>query len=204
MIGPRLLDGLFKALDIAEEIHAAVQRLRGRAPSVVPWQTPVVTPPSPPASSNGHHARARPAARRENARKTNGLHKSTAPRKAASRRKEAASTDGIDPLLTHVKSVKAPDESVAVDGKTLPGRIVWALAHGQQALGRGLTSPEISRILDEVGVPTVNNNIMRAVRQDAGTLFLRRPGQGRAVHLSLTQEGCDVAGKLLGVSLNPL
>lgn len=201
MIGPRILDGLFKALDLAEELHAAVQRLRGRTPAPAPWQAPVVEAPRN--GDGAKHTRAAPARRNGTARTHNGA-KKVPRKKAVPRRAEAPAGTPLDGLMTHVKAVKAPDESVAVDGKTLPGRIVWALAHAQQSLGRGLTSPEISRVLDEVGVPTVNNNIMRAVRQDGGKLFLRRPGQGRAVHLSLTQEGCDVAGKLLGVSLSPL
>jgi len=195
MIGPKLLDGLFKALDIAEELHAAVQRLRGRTPSPPPWQAPVPPPPKP-----DGHSRAAPARRETKAR----THKNG--KKPGRPTVLPAPTGNGDAFLEQVRKLglEKPDESVAVDGKTLPGRIVWALAHAQQTLGRGVTSPEISTMLDVVGVPTVNNSIMRAVRQDGGHLFLRRPGPGRAVHLSLTQDGCDVAGKLLGVSLRPL
>lgn len=89
-------------------------------------------------------------------------------------------------------------EELAIEGKTMPARVVWALAAAQGVLGRGLTGPQMSELLGKAGIPTAPNNLMRTIRQDAGTLFERNPGDGRAVILTLTAEGLRQA-RALGV-----
>jgi hypothetical protein len=86
---------------------------------------------------------------------------------------------------------------MAVSGRTMPGRILWALWHSERMLQRGLTGPEVAELLTRAGVKTAPNNIMRAVRQDRGRFFSRNPSDGRAVQLMLTEEGRRMAQQLL-------
>lgn len=87
-------------------------------------------------------------------------------------------------------------EELAIDGKTMPARVVWALSAARTVLGRGLTGPEMSEALGKAGIPTAPNNLMRTIRQDGGALFERSPGEGRAVVLNLTATGLDRARSL--------
>ncbi|MEW5850443.1 MAG: hypothetical protein AB2A00_16785 [Myxococcota bacterium] len=210
MLSQRLLDGLFKALDFAEEIRGTVNRLRGKPTEPPPWEVswpkgenaaPPASAPAvavvgePPSEDTTSRAprRAKPAATRKPA-STAARRKSTPP--APSSTDSAALTTLTDALD---RGTVPPPAELELKGKPMLGRILWALAHSQALSGHGLTGPEVAKALTHAGIKTAPNNVMRAVRQDGGELFQREDGAGRAVVLVLTDEGRRAAAEHLGV-----
>ncbi len=224
MLSQKILQTLFRALDLAEEVRAVVSRMRGQATPPPPWDAPPAWPP--PGDSDLKEDRARddsarsysarkstppsPAVRPDPdaegaysakpARKTKSAAKPAAKKKAAAVKKrpaaqssDAGTTTGGDLAAVAAAldrgEVTPLTESMEVHGRNLLARMVWALAASDKTVGRGLTGPDVAALITKAGIKTVPNNIMRAVRQDNGALFTRAPGEGRAVILTLTDEG---------------
>lgn len=172
LLSQRVLNGLFRVLDLAEDVRASLRRLRGQPTPPPPWaswsgQAPAPTPPLQPDS---------PAP-------------AVAPGTAG----------GFPALLTHVgreQGPRPPGDAV-VAGKPLLGRVVWALALAEDRLGRGLSGAEVGALLKEAGHPSSPSSVLRAVRADAGTHVGRGARRGNAALLVLTDAGC-AAAKALG------
>lgn len=226
MLSQKILQGLFRALDLADEVRATIDRMRGKPPAGAAWET--VPPPSssPLSSARGGPANtdtesgdanpnwqsyvrdtASPLAETKPARRRTGeaaAHKKAKPAPRAKKKAAAAAPARGEPkndlqaILDVVGRGEFPTltDALEVDGRSMLGRMVWALAAAEKVLGHGLSGPDVADLVGRLGIVTAPNNVMRAIRLDGGRLFEKGSGTGRALVLGLTEEGRAQARKL--------
>lgn len=205
MLSQKVLEGLFKALDIAEEVRTTVRRLRGKPTEPPPWDNwthsaPTPVPPSadgsdPPVPTTEEPPEKAPTKHKEK----RSAKKATSPRKS----QPPVANRELSDLLEAIEreEISPPDKDVELDGKALLARIMWAVAQGQSYLGRGLTGAEITKVLSSAGYKTVANNVLRAVRMDDGGYFARGPKHGSASQVVLSTAGLEMAQQKLGITV---
>jgi hypothetical protein len=200
MLSQTILNSLFKALDVAEELRSAYLRLRGKPEESPPWDT-AVSPSVPPAPEDVEEP---PLAETVPPRKPRAAKKPSRVKPAKAKPRGGAKKRASPPRATpatwesFLQSVGAgelapPPADLALDGKTMNTRLLWAIVRAEQALGRGLTAPEVAQVLEAAGLKSAPSNIMRTVRQDGGKLFAKGPRSGNAVTLVLTEKGRGLA-----------